>query len=88
LAFIPDLVARVLTERGRSSWSAATRTVVLVAVRPAPGWGDPAFDTVDLLLWQADDLETIDDRAHRLTASSGPRINASVSGAAFATMLT
>ena len=42
----------------------------LVAVDPAPCLGDPAFDAVDLILWQADDLETIQARAERLAAAA------------------
>jgi HPt (histidine-containing phosphotransfer) domain-containing protein len=33
--------------------------------------GDAAFDAVDLILWQADDLETIQARAQRLAAATG-----------------
>jgi streptomycin 6-kinase len=43
----------------------------LVAIDPAPCLGDPAFDAVDLLCWQADDLETIQARAERLAAATG-----------------
>jgi streptomycin 6-kinase len=43
----------------------------LVAIDPAPCLGDPAFDAVDLLCWQADDLETIQARAERLAAAAG-----------------
>jgi streptomycin 6-kinase len=38
----------------------------LVAVDPAPCWGDPAFDSVDLLMWRADDLTTLSARARDL----------------------
>ena len=38
----------------------------LVAVDPAPCWGDPAFDTVDLILWKAYDLATCAARAGEL----------------------
>lgn len=38
----------------------------LVAIDPAPCWGDPAFDTVDLLLWQAKDSSTLSTRATQL----------------------
>ncbi|MFN8639123.1 MAG: aminoglycoside phosphotransferase family protein [Dehalococcoidia bacterium] len=39
----------------------------LVAIDPAPCLGDDvAFDAVDLLLWQADDVETIEARAVQL----------------------
>jgi streptomycin 6-kinase len=43
----------------------------LVAIDPAPCLGDPAFDAVDLLYWQADDLETIQARAEQLAAATG-----------------
>ena len=43
----------------------------LVAIDPAPCLGDAAFDAVDLILWQADDLETIQARAERLAAATG-----------------
>jgi streptomycin 6-kinase len=43
----------------------------LVAIDPAPCLGDAAFDAVDLLLWQADDLATIEGRAKRLAAATG-----------------
>jgi streptomycin 6-kinase len=43
----------------------------LVAIDPAPCLGDPAFDAVDLLCWQADDLETIQARAERLADATG-----------------
>jgi streptomycin 6-kinase len=43
----------------------------LVAIDPAPCLGDAAFDAVDLILWQADDLETIRARAERLAAATG-----------------
>ena len=38
----------------------------LVAVDPAPCLGDPAFDTVDLLMWRADDWSTLSARARDL----------------------
>jgi streptomycin 6-kinase len=39
----------------------------LVAIDPAPCLGnDPAFDAIDLLLWQAEDIATIEARAARL----------------------
>jgi streptomycin 6-kinase len=38
----------------------------VVAIDPAPCAGDPAFDAVDLLLWQADDLATLTARVHDL----------------------
>lgn len=43
----------------------------LVAIDPAPCIGDAAFDAVDLILWQADDLETIQARAERVAAATG-----------------
>jgi streptomycin 6-kinase len=42
----------------------------LVAIDPAPCLGDGAFDAVDLICWQADDLETIEARAERLAAAT------------------
>ena len=32
---------------------------------------DPAFDAVDLILWKAEELETIEARAERLAAATG-----------------
>jgi streptomycin 6-kinase len=43
----------------------------LVAIDPAPCLGDAAFDAVDLILWQADDLQTIHARTNRLAAATG-----------------
>src|SRR5213079_3710177 len=43
----------------------------LVAIDPAPCLGDPAFDAIDLILWKADELETIEARAERLAAATG-----------------
>jgi streptomycin 6-kinase len=43
----------------------------LVAIDPAPCLGDPGFDAVDLLCWQADDPETIQARTERLAAATG-----------------
>lgn len=43
----------------------------LVAIDPAPCLGDAAFDAVDLILWQADDLSTIHERCERLAAAAG-----------------
>lgn len=40
----------------------------LVAIDPAPCLGDAAFDAVDLILWQATDLDTIEARTERLAA--------------------
>lgn len=42
-----------------------------VAIDPTPCLGDAAFDAVDLILWLADDLETIRARTERLAAASG-----------------
>ena len=42
----------------------------LVAIDPAPCLGDAAFDAVDLLLWQADDQETIAARIERLAVAT------------------
>jgi streptomycin 6-kinase len=42
----------------------------LVAIDPAPCLGDAAFDAVDLVLWQADDLSTIQARAGQLGAAA------------------
>jgi streptomycin 6-kinase len=38
----------------------------LVAIDPAPCVGDPAFDAVDLLLWQAEDAPTLATRVDAL----------------------
>jgi len=43
----------------------------LVAIDPAPCLGDAAFDAVDMILWQANDLETIETRTGRLATASG-----------------
>jgi len=43
----------------------------LVAIDPAPCLGDAAFDAVDLILWQADDLKTVEARAERLATLTG-----------------
>jgi streptomycin 6-kinase len=43
----------------------------LVAIDPAPCLGDAGFDAVDLILWRADDLETIEARTERLAAAAG-----------------
>jgi len=42
----------------------------LVAIDPAPCLGDPAFDAVDLILWQADELATVESRSRRLAAAT------------------
>jgi streptomycin 6-kinase len=43
----------------------------LVAIDPAPCLGDPAFDAIDLVLWRAEDLETITGRAQQLAPAIG-----------------
>jgi streptomycin 6-kinase len=43
----------------------------LVAIDPCPTLGDPAFDAIDLLFWQADDLDTISRRAEVLAPAIG-----------------
>jgi streptomycin 6-kinase len=43
----------------------------LVAIDPAPCLGDPAFDTVDLLFWQADDVDAAATRAKLLALTTG-----------------
>lgn len=43
----------------------------LVAIDPAPCLGDAAFDAIDLLLWQADDVETVEARADLLAPAIG-----------------
>jgi streptomycin 6-kinase len=43
----------------------------LVAIDPAPCIGDPAFDAIDLVLWQAENLATVRSRAERLAAAIG-----------------
>lgn len=43
----------------------------LVAIDPAPCLGDAAFDAVDLILWQADDLKSIEARTEWLAAATG-----------------
>jgi len=43
----------------------------LVTIDPAPCLGDAAFDADDLILWQADDLATIEARAQRLARAAG-----------------
>jgi streptomycin 6-kinase len=42
----------------------------LVAIDPAPCLGDGAFDAVDLICWQADDVGTIQARTERLAAAT------------------
>jgi len=43
----------------------------LVAIDPAPCLGDPAFDAVDLVIWQAKNVETISMRADQLAPEIG-----------------
>ena len=43
----------------------------LVAIDPAPCLGDAAFDLVDLILWQVDDLDAIHERTRRIAAAAG-----------------
>ena len=43
----------------------------LVAIDPCPTFGDPAFDAIDLVFWQAGDLDTIVRRAEVL----GPAVD-------------
>ena len=43
----------------------------LVAIDPAPCVGDPAFDAIDLVLWRAEDVETIAVRAGQLAPAIG-----------------
>jgi streptomycin 6-kinase len=43
----------------------------LVAIDPAPCVGDPAFDAVDLVFWQAGDLDTISRRVEVLAPAIG-----------------
>ncbi len=48
----------------------------LVAIDPAPCLGDdPAFDAIDLVLWQAADLDTITARARQLAPAIGVHID-------------
>jgi streptomycin 6-kinase len=43
----------------------------LVAIDPAPCLGDPAFDAVDLLFWEATDVATVLERAQVLASTMG-----------------
>jgi streptomycin 6-kinase len=45
----------------------------LVAVDPAPCRGDAAFDAVDLVFWQAIEIETIERRSDELAGAIGAR---------------
>jgi len=61
----------------------------LVAIDPAPCLGDAAFDAVDLLLWQAEDLATIEARTQRLSAATSVDAERLLGwGVAFAAMNT
>jgi hypothetical protein len=41
----------------------------LVAIDPAPCLGDAAFDAIDLILWQADDVETVKARVEMVASA-------------------
>ena len=43
----------------------------LVAIDPAPCIGDPAFDAIDLVLWRAEDAETVVRRIDELAPMLG-----------------
>jgi streptomycin 6-kinase len=43
----------------------------LVAIDPCPTIGDPSFDAIDLLFWQAGDVDTIRRRAEVLASALG-----------------
>ena len=43
----------------------------LVAIDPSPCLGDPAYDAIDLLVWQVDDVATIEARAATLAPAAG-----------------
>jgi streptomycin 6-kinase len=43
----------------------------LVAIDPAPCLGDAAFDAIDLVFWQADEIETIEARSDELATAIG-----------------
>jgi streptomycin 6-kinase len=43
----------------------------LVAIDPGPCLGDPAYDAIDLLVWQAGDIATIEARAALLATAIG-----------------
>ena len=45
----------------------------LVAIDPAPCLGDAAFDAIDLVLWQAEEIETIEIRSNELAPAIGVR---------------
>jgi streptomycin 6-kinase len=58
-----DLTPNNILEGGRNRG--------LVAIDPAPCLGDAAFDAIDLIMWQADNLETIEVRIEVLAAATG-----------------
>lgn len=59
----------------------------LVCIDPAPCVGDPAFDAVDLVLWQARTSRSISERTHALGRATGLRPQRLLSWcAAFAAM--
>ena len=59
----------------------------LVAIDPSPCLGDAAFDAVDLILWQAEDLETIEVRIERMAGTGAMDAERLISWcAAFASM--
>lgn len=43
----------------------------LVAIDPSPVVGDPAYDSIDLLVWQAEDVDTLEARAAELAPAAG-----------------
>ena len=43
----------------------------LVAIDPSPCLGDPAYDTIDLLVWHTDDVTTIETRAAAFANAAG-----------------
>jgi streptomycin 6-kinase len=59
----------------------------LVAIDPAPCFGDPGFDIIDLLLWKAEGLETVTMRAEQLAPQVGVPVDHALTWcAAFAPM--
>ncbi len=59
----------------------------LVAIDPSPCLGDPAYDSIDLLVWQAADLPEIEGRAATLATATGVDATRLLDwGAAFAGM--
>jgi streptomycin 6-kinase len=43
----------------------------MVVIDPAPCLGDPAFDAIDIVLWQAEDVKTITTRVEQLAPTIG-----------------